>query len=167
MIVSKLMALAAAAAMLAACEARVGENAGTGNASAEGRAEEGRLTIDAPGMELKVSIPEGLRGSRDLDENSGLIYPGATFSGIHVSGGRGGADGEVEIAFASPDSPDRVAAWYRDPARAADFTIGSTEQDGRAQVIAGTTREDGNDFRLRLSPDEGGTRARLLIRDRH
>ena len=49
-------------------------------------------------------------------------------NGIHVEGGRdggGGNDGQVELRFTTADSPDLVERWYRDPARAADFTIQS------------------------------------------
>ena len=169
---ARLFHLLAATAFLAACEARVGNEAGSGNASAEGKAEEGQLTIDTPGMELKINIPEGLRGRAQIDENSGIIYPGSSFSGIHVAGGSerpdGGREGEVELAFTTPDAPDRVVAWYRDPARSGDFTIGRAERRGEDFVLAGTTREDGDEFRLRLEPKRGGgTEARLLIRDRH
>ena len=68
-----------------------------------------------------------------MDDDSGLIYPGSTFSGIHVEGGRDerpSRDGEVELRFTSADAPDLVARWYRDPARAADFTVASAGREG-------------------------------------
>ena len=115
----------------AACEARIGNDAPpvAENASAAGRAEEGRLTVEAPGFNMSIDIPEGIRGHADMDDENGLIYPGSTFGGIHVQGGPeragGESDGEVEIRFTTGDATDRVVAWYRDPARGEDFTIQS------------------------------------------
>ena len=161
---------AAAAALLAACEARVGNDAGSGDPSAAGKAEEGQLTVDTPGFEMKIDIPHGLRGEANFDEESGLVYPGSSFSGIHVAGGSEGSDGrsqgEVELRFTSPDAPDRVAAWYRDPARASDFAVASAAREGDAIVISGTGRRDNEQFRVRLAPRAGGgTDGRLLLRD--
>ena len=168
----KLLPLAAAAALaLPACEARFGNDAAPGNGTAEGKAEEGRLSISAPGFEMKVNIPESLRREAGIDDDSGVIYPNSRFSGIHVEGGRGGEagrhDGEVELRFASADSPDTVVRWYRDPARAADFTVSSAGREGAAFVIAGTTTDDDGQFRARLAPRPGGgTDGRVVLAER-
>ena len=104
-----------------------------------------------------------------MNDDRGLIYPGATMSGIHVEGGRRGGrdDGEVELRFNSADAPDAVARWYRDPARARDFTVASATREGPAYVFAGTkARNGGGRFRLQLAPRAaGGTDARLLLSD--
>ena len=175
MIASKLLyGLAASTALaLAACEARFGNEApaveGNEAASAEGKAEEGRVTISAPGFDMKINIPEGLR--RGVDSDSGIIYPNSTFSGVHVQGGPEGADGrsdgEVELRFTSADAPALVARWYQDPGRAGDFTIATAANEGRDFVIAGTTKEDGGNFRVRLAPRQGGgTDGRVALSDR-
>ena len=170
--VSRLAPAAAAALLLVACEARIGNDAPpvAENATAEGRAEEGRFTIEAPGFNMSIDIPEGIRTRADI-ESDGLVYPGATFSGMHVQGGREGADGEhdgeVEIRFTSGDAPDRVVAWYRDSARGDDFTVQAARQEGGGFVVSGTGRSDGEPFTLRIAPGEGGgTEARLLLSDR-
>ena len=170
MLPRSLAVLAAAAAMLGACEARIGNDAPPveANASAAGKAEEGRLTVSAPGFDMSIDIPEGLRGDTRMD-GEGIIYPGAEFGGIHVQGRpeEGGHDqGEVEIRFTSGDPLDRVVAWYRDSARAGDFTLRSARREGDAVLIEGTGREDGDPFRLRLTAEGGGTEGRLLLSDR-
>ena len=170
MTLPKLLPAVAAALLLTACEARMGNDATpNANASAEGKAEEGQLSIDAPGFEMKIDIPEGMERQAGIDDDSGVIYPNSTFSGIHVQGGDGGAEGEgeVELRFASNDAPDRVAAWYRDAARSADFSVGSARREAQAIVIAGTVRDGGSPFRVRLEPRQGGgTDARVVLADR-
>ena len=167
---SRLLFPAAAAALaLTACEARFGNDARpSGNGSAENRAEEGQVSISAPGVEMKIDVPEGLRREMHMNDDSGLIYPGARMSGVHVEGGReeGKSDGEVELRFNSADAPDMVARWYQDPARASDFTIASATRDGPAYVFAGTKKDGDGRFRIRLTARAGGgTDGRVLLSD--
>ena len=173
MAVSKLLVLASSAALLAACEARIGNDAPAveANASAEGKAEEGRLTVSAPGFNMQVDIPVDMRDRVETDGDDDLLYPGSNVTGIHVQAGpetKGGDhDGEVELAFTSRDPADRILAWYRDPARAGDFTIQSARREGRGYVLAGTGTGDDERFTLRLAPAEGGgTQGRLFLSDR-
>lgn len=168
---SVLLALAAAAAIplgLAACEARFGNDAvPQGNGSAQNKAEEGEVSINAPGFQMKINIPEGLRREANIQDDSGIIYPDSRVTGVHVEGGRerGKSDGEVELRFASADAPDRLAAWYRDPARAADFTVATANREGAAYLFAGTTKDNGR-FRISLVPGAGGgTEGRALLSD--
>lgn len=117
---------------------------------------------------MKVDLPETLRAQAGLNDDSGLIYPGSQFSGIHVEGGRGNGDGEVELRFTSPDAPEAVARWYADPARAADFSLGQNRREGPASILAGTTKEDQAQFQVRLSPGQsGGTDGQVVISDRN
>ena len=168
----RLLPLAAAAALaLTACEARFGNDADpAGNGSAQGKAEEGRLSIHAPGFDMKISIPEGIRREAGIDDDSGVIYPNSTLSGMHVEGGRDDtrSDGQVELAFTSADAPDLIARWYQDPARAQHFAVATANREGPAFVIAGTTRDRDGDFRVHLTPRQGGgTEARVLLSDRN
>jgi hypothetical protein len=167
---SRLLFPAAAAALaLTACEARFGNDARpSGNGSAENRAEEGQVSISAPGVEMKIDVPEGIRREMHMNDDSGLIYPGARMSGVHVEGGRerGKSDGEVELRFNSADAPDAIARWYQDPARAHDFTIANASRDGAAYVFAGTRTNGHGPFRVRLAPRAGGgTDGRVLLSD--
>ncbi len=173
---SKTMSLIAAAATLAACDVKFGDHDkganATGNVSAAGKSEEGQLSVSAPGFEMKMNIPESIRAEAGMDNDNGLIYPNAQFSGIHVEGGRAGgqngSDGEVELRFTSNDAPDAIARWYADPARAPNFAVGQSGRDGADFLVAGTTKENEGQFRVRLSPKSGGgTDGRVVLSDRN
>jgi hypothetical protein len=172
-------------AALAACEAKIGPSADKGGdggepanaaapVSAEGKAEEGSFSIKAPGFDLKVDIPDAMAANAELDSDSKIFYPGASLSGMHVeagqrSGGAGNGEGNgaVELRFTTADAPDKVAGWYRDPARRSGFTIASDTRDGDAFVIAGKQVEGDEDFTVRLAPRSGGgTDGRLLLTDK-
>ena len=147
--------------------AKPGERA---EVSAEGKAEEGQFSIDAPGFEMKVEIPSGIasRAKVESDGDDGdIVYPGSTLSGLHVEGGRKGEGGSaVELRFTSGDTPERIAAWYRDPART-EISVASATREGGDHVIQGTRKEDGEPFSVRLSPRSGGgTDARVMLVDR-
>jgi len=167
---AKLLPLAALAALaLAACEARFGNDAGQSTGSAEGKSREGELSVSANGFEMKIRIPEGLRREADIRDDSGVIYPGSRMSGVHVEGGRDGSGhGEVELRFTTADAPETVERWYRDPARAADFTVARAVSEGEALVIAGTRKEDQGTFRIHLTARAGGgTDGRAVLADSH
>ncbi|MDQ8758265.1 hypothetical protein RCO27_18710 [Sphingosinicella sp. LHD-64] len=172
MTLAKLLPAVTALALLGACEARIGNDAApvAENATAENRAQEGRLTIEAPGFNLQMDIPESMRADIN-DDSDGMIYPGAAFGGIHVQGNRGdGRDrpDEVELRFSTGDDPARVAAWYRDPARSSEFSITRNAEENGATVIAGNQADGDGTFTLHLAPrGGGGTEARLLLTDRN
>jgi hypothetical protein len=161
----------AASVLLSACEMRLGNDAPPvgENASAAGRAQDGQMTIEAPGFNLSVTVPEGMSERSEVGDDSGLVYPGARVTGLHVQGGRDrGSNGrdEVELRLASADAPDRILAWYRDPARADRFTLSATTQEDGATVLTGTGRRDNERFTLRINAREGGgSNMRLLIAD--
>ena len=46
----------------------------------------GEVTINAPGVQMRINIPEGLRHEASIHDDSGLVYPGSTMSGMHTSG---------------------------------------------------------------------------------
>jgi hypothetical protein len=152
---------------LAGCDARIGNDVrAAGNGSAENKAEEGQLSISAPGVEMKIDIPEGIRRETNIQDDSGLVYPGSRMSGVHIQGGRDGqrSDGEVEMRFVSVDPPETVVRWYRDPARVSTFTLDSAGREGEAHVFSGTKKEGNGRFRLRLAASAGGgTEGRLLL----
>ncbi len=155
---------------LAACQMKTGNDAGVaGNGSAANKAEEGEVSINAPGVQMKIHIPEGLRRDAGISDDSGLVYPASTMSGVHVEGARAGsrsdASGEVELRFASNDAPGIVARWYQDPARASTFTVASATRDVAAFVFTGTRREDHGRFHVRLDPRGSGTDGRVLLSD--
>jgi hypothetical protein len=162
-------------ALLAACEAKVGKDEGAardgaaaGGAAVDGKAEDGRFSIKAPGFDMKIAIPKGVADRAGMNSDSGLLYPGAALSGMHIEAGGSDAPAEknsgVELRFTSTDAPEKIAAWYRDSARAEGFTVGSATREGTAFVIAGTQKSDGDGFKVRLSPGTGGgTEGRLAL----
>lgn len=171
------LSLVCAMALLSACEVNFrkdpDEAAGKGEAksaaAAEGKAKEGQFSIDTPGFDMKIDIPAGVVSHADSD--SDVLYPGSKLSGMHIEGNKSGADGTgnagIELRFTTPDAADKVAAWYRDPARASGFTVSGIRREGAAMVITGSEREDGDPFTLRLSPGSGGgTEGRLTLSDR-
>ena len=169
---SKYLPALGAIVLLTACDVRVGNEAGnvSENASAAGRAEDGRLTIEAPGFNMSMNIPDSVRANAEMDDDD-LFYPGSKFGGIHVQGGpergNGGRGGEVELRFTTSDAVDRVLAWYRDPARGEKLTVGSVERKGDGYLVSGKIDSDKDDFALRITPRPGGgTEGRLLLSDR-
>src|SRR5688500_8547921 len=159
-----------AAALVLGCEAKIGK--GDGNmaaneqASAEGKAKEGQIAFSMPGFDVKMDVPL----DKAKAENEGkILYPGSKVTGIYIAAhpdAASGSDGEVELRFATADPPDKVAAWYRDPARAPDFALSSESKDGEAFLLAGEEKGDRQGFRLRLEAKGGGTDGRLVVRDR-
>lgn len=173
MATSRLLGAGAALVLLSGCEAKIGpaadneaETKAAAPASAEGKAEEGKFTLDTPGFDFSFNIPVN---AAKIDDESRLLYPGSTVTGLFIAAGPkapDGSDGEVELRFRSGDPPDRVAAWYRDPARADDFRIDSGGREGAEIRLAGTEREDGQGFKVRLGPSGRGTDGRLTVRSR-
>lgn len=168
---AKCLPALAAVVLLAACDVKVGNEAGTvsWNASAAGRAQEGRLTIEAPGFNMSMDIPKDALRDSTIDDDR-VIYPGAQFGGVHVESrpGRSGEDGsgEVELRFTTGDAADRVVAWYRNPAQHDDIDVASAERQGDGFLLSGTVGEEKKRFGLRIMPRPGGgTEARLLLTD--
>jgi hypothetical protein len=137
-------------------------------AGADGKAEEGRLSIQAPGVDIAINVPDVMRGRARADADSEVLPPGAQVSGLHVQGDGGdraqGRD-SVELRFASGQSVEEVAAWYRDPARRAHFTIQDVRREGGAVVLTGANKE-GAPMTVRLTGRQGGTDGRLVLVDR-
>ena len=162
----------AAVVLLAACDVKIGNEAGnvSENASAAGRAQGGRVTIEAPGFNMSMDIPKGALADTKIDDDR-VIYPGSQFGGVHVQGrpGRNGEEGsgQVELRFTTGDAADRVVAWYRDPARHDDIVVASAERQGDGFHLSGTAGDERKPFDLRITPQSGGgTEARLLLSDR-
>jgi hypothetical protein len=160
-----------AMAILAACEMKIGKDEEGGakaqqqaasDEPAAGKAEAGKFSVKGPGFDMKINLPQGVA---ETDGANDLFYPGAEISGLHIEAAKPSSG--VELRFTSADAPAKVAAWYRDPARATGFQIGSEKQEGDAITIAGTQKSDGDPFSVRLSPaGDGGTEGRLTLSDR-
>ncbi|HEX6375891.1 MAG TPA: hypothetical protein VFZ91_09225 [Allosphingosinicella sp.] len=171
----RLCTILAAAAFLGACEAKIDSDEadnGAANAqvSAEGKAEEGKISVKAPGFDLKLSLPKGMAGEARVERDSKLLYPGAVLRGMAIVAGQGTGKGdntEVEIGFSTPEPVDAVAAWYRDPARAEGFRLERAARQGDGWLVTGVQKRDEHRFKLVLSPRPGGgTDGRLTVRHR-
>lgn len=165
----------AAAASLCACDggdrSEAPANAATdSHVSAEGKAEEGKISLKMPGVDMTLSLPKGVADEARAERDSKLLYPGATLRGMAIAAGPGSdksGDSEVEIRFSTPDALDKVVAWYRDPARTDGFQLQSAARDGDAWLLTGVQKRDEHHFKLRLSPRPGGgADGRLTVRHR-
>lgn len=165
----------AAAVSLCACDSRGGSDE-TGNkatdaeVSAEGKAEEGKISLKMPGVDMTISLPKGVADEARAERDSKLLYPGAILRGMAIAAGPGSdksGDSEVEIRFSSTDPVDKVADWYRHRDRADGFRLERAAKEGDSWVVTGVQKRDRHGFRLRLSPrDGGGTDGRLAVRHR-
>jgi hypothetical protein len=162
-------ALLAVTALLCACDSgnRHRNAADDDHISAEGKAESGRISIKAPGVDLSIVAPKELAGAARAGRESKVIYPGSSVSGVAIaasqSKGQGG-DTDVEARFQSADPPEKVLAWYRDPARDGDFRLAGIQHDHKNYLVSGHLRHDAHPFRVRLSPGrDGGTEGRLNV----
>ena len=177
MIGARIFAVVAASALVASCaeerkpqqEAQASAGATSPAQPAAGKAEQGRFSMKGPGFDVKIDMPGGVPDSGSQEGRNDLFYPGASISGMHIEALQGSGskpNSGVELRFASADPPARVASWYRDPARAAVFTIRSATREGEAIILSGTEKKDGDPFTLRLAPGSGGgTDGRLTLSD--
>lgn len=159
---------AAAAALLPACEARVdpGADANRDAKAIEGTAEEGTFSMDVPGFEMKVRIPDAMQRA-SINEDNEIIPPGATFRGIHVQANEGAGGSGVELRFTDGRAPDELARWYETDVAGREFRVNTAERRGDGWVIAGETLQDADSFTVRLAPAAGGgTAGRVAIVDR-
>jgi hypothetical protein len=165
----------AAAALLCACDSTApldepDNSAGNDHVSAEGKAEEGKISLKMPGVDMTLSLPKGVADEARAERDSKLLYPGSILRGMAIAAGPDSArsgDSEVEIRFSTPDPVDKVAAWYRDPARAGGFQLQHAAKEGDGWLVTGVQKRDEHSFRLRLSPRSGaGTNGRLTVRHR-
>ena len=154
----------------AGCDARVGNGQDSsdsnGQASAEGKAEEGQIAFSTPGFDVKMNVP---LDRAETDDQGKILYPGSKVTGLYIAANpdsKSGSDGEVELRFATPDPPEKVAAWYGEPARSQNFTLSANGKEGSAYVLTGTEKGENNDFRLRLEAKGAGTDGRLIVRDK-
>jgi hypothetical protein len=136
--------------------------------SAEGKAEAGQVSVKAPGLDVSFTVPKGLTRDVKVRSDIKILYPKAAITGMYAAAGSGKEEGEseVEFRFASADAPDRIAAWYQDPARAGLFKVKDITRQGADTLIRGREKGRDEDFRLRLAAKAGGgTDGRLVLRD--
>jgi hypothetical protein len=139
---------------------------GNGAVSAEGQAQEGKISIKAPGLDLAISLPKELTGEAKTGRDSKVLYPNATLAGMAIAAGETGKGGDtdVEMRFKTADPPEQVAAWYRDPARRDGFRLAAQARDKGDLVFTGVQRRDRHPFQVRIGAGRGGgTEGRLRV----
>src|SRR3954471_14433525 len=156
MAASRILALAATAFLFTGCNPGGGDEdnllAANQTVSAEGKAQEGKISVKAPGVDITISVPKELTGGAKVGKDSKMLYPGATLAGMAIAAGEKdnqGGDTDVEMRFRTADPLDTVVAWYRDPARDG-FRIDSAKRQGAELVFAGVQRRDNRAFKVTL-----------------
>jgi hypothetical protein len=165
----KLPALLGLALSLTACDWLAGrpddDEPGNESIGAEGKAEAGQVALKAPGLDVSFTVPKALTRDVKVHNDIKILYPKAAITGMYAAGGgEKGKESEVEFRFTSPDQPDAIAAWYRDPARSAAFKLDKITQEGAETVIHGAPKNEDSKFKVRLATrTEGGSDGRLVI----
>lgn len=135
--------------------------------SAEGTAKPGTISVKAPGVDISISVPKELSGEARVGKDSKVLYPGSTLGGMAIAAAgkdSQGGDTDVEVRFQTTDSPQKVASWYRDPARADGFRLTSDRRDGANYVFTGIEQHEQHPFKVSFGPGaKGGTEGRLRV----
>lgn len=169
MAASRMFALAATA-LLCACTGSGDDDdnllAGNQQVSAEGKAKDGLISVKAPGVDISISVPKELTGEAKAGKDSKVLYPGASFGGIAIAAGEKNSqsgDTDVEVHFRTADAPEKVASWYRDPARDG-FRLTGEAKEGNELVFTGIQSGDKHPFKVTFGPGAaGGTEGRLRV----
>src|SRR5215210_6742843 len=155
----KIAALAGACLALGACDWLTGrhddDEPGDNAVSAEGKAEAGQVAVKAPGLDVTFTVPKALTQDVKVNSDIKILYPKTSITGMYAAGGKEEGESEVEFRFGSPDPPERIAAWYQDPARAALFKVEQVGREGGDTMIRATEKQGGGAFRLRLAARAG------------
>jgi len=162
--------------LLAACQMKAGKDDGgndsasikvgeDGNVAITANDGDGRVSLSVPGFEGKMKIPGLELGGDNMDIDGMKPYPGTKLDTIDVTDRKGLGNGQVDMRFTSPDTPEKVAAYYAAAAREKDFTnINVTRSGARAVMTA--TKSGGDHLTISMDPGDGGTTGRILIEDR-
>jgi len=139
----------------------IGENGNVAISAKEGG--EG-LSLSVPGFEGKVKIPGMELGGENMDIDGMKLYPGTKLSGINVTDQSGKGNGKVEMRFASPASPDKVAAYYAAAARDAGFSDIAVKKGPDGATLT-ATKGDRDRIAITATPAPAGSTGRILIHD--
>lgn len=117
------------------------------------------VSIKVPGFETRFDLPEAALSGGSFDIDGVGMYPGSSLNSFNVNAADKSTN-TVTIGFTAPDAPAKVAAWY-----AAQFAAKSVAVTRTGDSIAGKS-EDGDDFRIELSPaDDGGSAGKIMVVD--
>src|SRR5262245_1230950 len=109
--------------LLAACQMKAGEDDGgndsasikvgkDGNVAITANDGDGKVSLSVPGFEGKMKIPGLELGGENMDIDGMKPYPGTKFNTIDVTDDKGSGNGQVNMRFTSPGTPEKLAAYY-------------------------------------------------------
>jgi len=166
-------------ALLAACQARTGpQRDGADKDAAAGKpaitasigdganAATGKdgVSIDTPVFSARVKLPLIDLDSGHVDLDGMKLYPGSRVTGVDMDSAGDSHKGRVEIAFTSPDAPDRLLAYYRQAARDDGFAVSAPGTGPGGETVLDGARDAGaKGFHLVIGPDGAGTKGSILL----
>ncbi|TIX51596.1 hypothetical protein [Alteraurantiacibacter aquimixticola] len=153
----KFLGAAASAMLLAACgssdEGTITTEDGEMSYSADRDSDEVTLRMRGEDGD-EATMRMGGADSGDVELPDGFtIYPGATVDS-HITIGGDNRQGAI-VNMTSPDSPDKIIAFYRQQADRAGVTINS-EISANGMELIGGEKEDGTVLSVSAMPDDDG-----------
>src|SRR3569623_3670051 len=65
--------------------------------SAEGKAQEGKISVKAPGVDITISVPKELTGEAKAGKDSKILSPGAPLAGMAIAAGEKVRQGDFDV----------------------------------------------------------------------
>ena len=123
---------------------------------------DGRTTVNAPGVNASINLPQVKIDAADFEVNGVKLYPGSTIRNFNLEATEGsGAEkdkGRMDLSFDAPASLDKVQAWFRDAMAKRKFKV-SPQGNG----FAGTT-DEGDPITVELNADGADkTTGRMIV----
>ena len=108
--------------------------------------EGGDLSVNLPGFDANVRLPDALMTSGKFDIDGVTLFPGSKISNVKIGSG----ETPLTMTFDAPAEPAKVVAWFQER-----FTAKSVKVAATGNVLSGTTN-DGETFSIALMPAAGG-----------
>ena len=119
----------------------------------------GNVSVNVPGFSANIKVPGGLFAHSEFDIDGVKLYPGATVTSMNVDAGPDEKKSGVKIAFAAPDSVDKVRSWF-----VKSFADKKVAIVPNGTGLAGKTA-DGDAVTMTFTPDGNRTKGLVDIVD--
>jgi hypothetical protein len=140
---------------MAACDVH-SKNPAKGDEDVSIKADEsGQIAFNLPIAEGKLKVPAGMMHNSNLDIDGVKLMPGSSVTGLNVDAHS--HDSTVDIAFASPASPEQVRSYFVD-----QFKDKGVVASLSGNSVTGTSK-DGSQFTIAVDPAEKGSKGRIVI----
>lgn len=135
-------------------ETQVSVNVESDGGTTTASSADGKVRINAPGMNLEVDNPGINLKSDDFDIDGVKLYPGSAIKTMNVDAvdKAGKKDASVKVGFESPTDAKTLADWFEAEMKKEKFTLTRS-----GYTLKGTT-DDGHPFTLTIA-DLGGGKA--------